>query len=917
MMEAGGDNADSMKNIKPQEEYVCTHETPTQNIIPREEQVHQGLNSQSISSPVRGMVTPGNKSPREESIDVRNPIEGSISSIDQNQVQNLTKNDDNDSEISQTTMHISSNYYSEIPSALSNCSGKELNLDEKAEANDPPSSVQERSSLEQNGVAVPQLRGASSPEIAQVWEKNSLQPSSNSGISAPPATALAPLFEPTAAICDGSLDISHVEISADLGAEQSYESRLSPSDAVKPQFNGVFSSSQSGTSENFGPVNEEALDKLFHSVSQPEGGQLPANKLDGSPSADHVVYPDKPLPITTVKQGTEADGFQCGRELVEVKPQDMEAEYELDLSPLESSSSSGMSSDQSSSDDDDDYEMLNPAEQVARLMQEDGGSDDDGMGRGTNGAGAGPPRTLNEKPEEIVPKPNINITENMKIEELGFVENIVESSVLIKAKTSGEYQVLEFGSLLCLENRAVIGVVAETLGRVEQPYYAVRFTNERAITEASISRGTKVFYVEQHSTPVFTQPLQKIKGSDASNLHDEEVGDDGIEFSDDEAEAEYKRKLKLTRQAKRDVRDDSRDSFPRRGRQRGGKHQKRLAEPPKEQDETSRIGYDDPEGGDDLYTPLARPLNLHEIMGRSEAPLEDQFLQHRADRGGRGGRSKVDRGRGRGDRNKGSHGRGGYRGNFNESSRMVGESNHRAQAPGGGASQQGGGASQQGSGASHQGGGANFYSPPSSNNFLPPQSTPTDPNLPQYSPAEQAHIGQPAPVVHRTGFQHVLGYQAFNPSDNSPLGSPYPQPPFPAPPFQNPYNSLQNYTNQQNQQGSPQPQPSQYFSPSPHYQYHQPQPPQQPMTFHQPYQSHPLPLSTPAVPAGSFINPAFFPSPSTQSAATAASFPPWPQVNNPTQHSSAPNTASDSERALHALNFLQNLSKGDNTSHPS
>lgn len=32
-----------------------------------------------------------------------------------------------------------------------------------------------------------------------------------------------------------------------------------------------------------------------------------------------------------------------------------------------------------------------------------------------------------------------------------------------------------------------------------------------------------------------------MKGSDASNVHDEEVGEDEVEFSDDEAEAAYKR----------------------------------------------------------------------------------------------------------------------------------------------------------------------------------------------------------------------------------------------------------------------------------------------------------------------------------------------------------------------------------------
>jgi H/ACA ribonucleoprotein complex non-core subunit NAF1 len=68
------------------------------------------------------------------------------------------------------------------------------------------------------------------------------------------------------------------------------------------------------------------------------------------------------------------------------------------------------------------------------------------------------------------------------------------------------------------------------LGRVQQPYYSVRFTNAAAITEAGIVKGTKIFYVEPHSTYVFTQPLKAFKGSDASNLHDEEVGEDEISF---------------------------------------------------------------------------------------------------------------------------------------------------------------------------------------------------------------------------------------------------------------------------------------------------------------------------------------------------------------------------------------------------
>ncbi len=122
---------------------------------------------------------------------------------------------------------------------------------------------------------------------------------------------------------------------------------------------------------------------------------------------------------------------------------------------------------------------------------------------------------------------------------------------MIKAKTTGEYRVLDSGSVLCLEDRSVIGVVAETLGLVQQPFCTVRFTNASAIEEAGLKIGVKIFYVEQHSYFVFTQALKAVKGSDASNLHDEEVGADEIEFSDDEKEMEHKRNLKHKRKNKR------------------------------------------------------------------------------------------------------------------------------------------------------------------------------------------------------------------------------------------------------------------------------------------------------------------------------------------------------------------------------
>lgn len=54
----------------------------------------------------------------------------------------------------------------------------------------------------------------------------------------------------------------------------------------------------------------------------------------------------------------------------------------------------------------------------------------------------------------------------------------------------------------------------------------------------------EVFHVPQRSHFVFVDQLKRIRGSDASNIHDEEPAEDEIEFSDDEKEAAFKAQRK-------------------------------------------------------------------------------------------------------------------------------------------------------------------------------------------------------------------------------------------------------------------------------------------------------------------------------------------------------------------------------------
>ncbi|KAF1984344.1 NAF1-domain-containing protein [Aulographum hederae CBS 113979] len=317
-----------------------------------------------------------------------------------------------------------------------------------------------------------------------------------------------------------------------------------------------------------------------------------------------------------------------------------QAEFRFDSSDEISSSDS--SSDSSSSDDSEDEEggmLLDPQTAVEMLMRENA--------EGTSG----PLRTANEVEEEHFEKPAVAVTPEMAITELGTVDNVVGQLVLIKAKTSGDFQVLETGSVLCLSDRTVIGSVVETLGRVHQPFYSVGFSKSAEIPELGITSGTMIYYVNNHSTFVFTAAIKSFKGTDASNLNDEEIGADEIEFSDDDAEAEYKRNLKQAKQAAKEARNGPHANRRTKGPVQGDR--------PPPANYPSALSYDDGDGDavdEDMYRPLQRPDNLHQMVGPGGPPLEDPTrINHSF---GRRGRDDRGRARGRGGRG----GRGGGRG---------------------------------------------------------------------------------------------------------------------------------------------------------------------------------------------------------------------------------------------------------------
>lgn len=394
-------------------------------------------------------------------------------------------------------------------------------------------------------------------------------------------------------------------------------------------------------------------------VNDGEGDKIKAEVEDEDESilydddqTDHITPNPDELPYEKEDLGA----FRDKEDFIEKGKANMgnpEAEWQLDSSAEESgddaheesrhpSSSSSSDDDDSSttsgSDDEDDEGedavFLDIQKEARRLMDEDAGSDDE-TGGGAKGRVGGPLKTKNELPEAklTATRPDIDITASTPIVPLGTIDSVVGDLILIKASVSGEYQVLNERSVLCFEDRSLLGWVQETFGRVEQPFYTVRLKDAEEVKQLNATVGRKVSYIPSHSTFLFTKTIRAVKGSDASNFFDEEVGDDEREFSDDEAEAEFKKRQKEEKKARGAALRSQGQAQP-------------PAQLPMQNQAADTI--------DEPYVPLSRPANLHEMSGppsqanpppRREVPQRIPPRDFQSNRGSRGFR-----GRGRGGR---------------------------------------------------------------------------------------------------------------------------------------------------------------------------------------------------------------------------------------------------------------------------
>ncbi|KAK7063953.1 Gar1/Naf1 RNA binding region-domain-containing protein [Favolaschia claudopus] len=235
-------------------------------------------------------------------------------------------------------------------------------------------------------------------------------------------------------------------------------------------------------------------------------------------------------------------------DLVSVEDEAVKAPIAGGSAPAESTSESDSSGSESDSEDDD------PQQRAAKLkhnVTELDAEDDE------SGGVAAPTtsyfQTKNEVAETDIVVPDIEeIGSDEILERVGEIMSIIDKTVIVKGAPAellarASDKALDCDTLLVFEDRKVLGYIYDTFGPTTQPMYQIKFSASYPLDKEKVQLSRPVYHVPQRSHFVFVNQIKRFKGSDASNMHDEEPADDELEFSDDEAEAAHKRQLKRKR----------------------------------------------------------------------------------------------------------------------------------------------------------------------------------------------------------------------------------------------------------------------------------------------------------------------------------------------------------------------------------
>ncbi|KAF9421296.1 hypothetical protein HW555_002768 [Spodoptera exigua] len=169
---------------------------------------------------------------------------------------------------------------------------------------------------------------------------------------------------------------------------------------------------------------------------------------------------------------------------------------------------------------------------------------------------------------------------------IGTIVSIVDRLVIVRALP--ETPAVDLDSVLFLDKGAkALGRVFDVFGPVTEPHYCVRFNSVEHVRERGAQTGADVYIApqSQHTNYVFLTELMKIKGSDASWLHDVEPPPHQVEYSDDEEERRANRARKEQRKERTEESEDGETSkttrkFAERRNQRPSESSSRFGSGP-------------------------------------------------------------------------------------------------------------------------------------------------------------------------------------------------------------------------------------------------------------------------------------------------------------------------------------------------
>ncbi|CEQ42975.1 SPOSA6832_04842, partial [Sporobolomyces salmonicolor] len=134
---------------------------------------------------------------------------------------------------------------------------------------------------------------------------------------------------------------------------------------------------------------------------------------------------------------------------------DQDSDAEVSSASDSDSSSSGLDSDSTSRAGPSTGKSKRTRQRPARAASPSSDLSDDESGPSSKTA----PKTEHElEPEPSLP-PLQKLDEDAEVARFGRVENVIESVVVVKADTSGDWRVLDEGTVVCWEDKTVIGTV--------------------------------------------------------------------------------------------------------------------------------------------------------------------------------------------------------------------------------------------------------------------------------------------------------------------------------------------------------------------------------------------------------------------------------------------------------------------------